>query len=117
MGNVRGACIAVGGLAVALASFAPLAQQNVDTVVTHGKILTADASFSIVEAVAIDGGRIVARGTSAEMARHAGPKTRTIDVAGATVVPGLIDNHMHFTRGVERWHTQVRFEGVDSRRA
>jgi predicted amidohydrolase YtcJ len=93
-----------------------LAQQNVDTVVTHGKILTADATFSVVEAVAIDGGRIVARGTSAEMARYAGSKTRVLDVAGATVVPGLIDNHFHFTRGVERWHTQVRFEGVDSRR-
>src|SRR6185295_19471383 len=82
-----------------------------------GKILTADSGFSTVEALAIDGGRIVARGTSAEMARLTGPKTKTIDVAGATVIPGLIDNHMHFTRGVERWHTQVRFEGVDSRRA
>ncbi len=105
-------------LALSLAPLmAPLAQQNVDTVVTHGKILTADASFRVVEAVAIDGGRIVARGTSAEMARYAGPKTKTVDVAGATVIPGLIDNHMHFTRGVERWHTQVRFEGIDSRRA
>jgi predicted amidohydrolase YtcJ len=61
-------------------------------------------------------GGLVAALTSAEMARYAGAKTKTIDVAGATVVPGLIDNHMHFTRGVERWHTQVRFEGVDSRR-
>jgi hypothetical protein len=104
-------------LLVAFASAAALAQQNVDTIVTHGKILTADAGFSVVEAVAIDGGRVVARGTSAEMARYAGAKTKTIDVGGATVVPGLIDNHMHFTRGVERWHTQVRFEGVDSRRA
>ena len=116
MRNARWTWIVVGGLVAALASTAALAQQNVDTVVTHGKILTADAGFTVVEAVAIDGGRIVARGTSAEMARHAGPKTRTIDVAGATVVPGFIDNHMHFTRGVERWHTQVRFEGVASRR-
>ena len=116
MRNARWTWIVVGGLVAALASTAALAQQNVDTVVTHGKMLTADAGFTVVEAVAIDGGRIVARGTSAEMARHAGPKTRTIDVAGATVVPGFIDNHMHFTRGVERWHTQVRFEGVASRR-
>ncbi len=116
MRNVRWVWMAVGGFVAALTSAAALAQQNVDTVVTHGKILTADAAFRVVEAVAIDGGRIVARGTSAEMARYAGPKTKVIDVAGATVVPGLIDNHMHFTRGVERWHTQVRFEGVDSRR-
>jgi predicted amidohydrolase YtcJ len=39
-----------------------------------------------------------------------------IDVAGATVIPGLIDNHFHFTRGVETWHEQARFEGIDSRR-
>ena len=70
----------------------------------------------MVEALAIDRGRIVARGTSAEMARYAGPNTKVIDVAGATVIPGLIDNHFHFTRGVETWHQQARFEGVDSRR-
>src|SRR5689334_13255135 len=103
MRNVRWVWIVLGGFVAALAGFSALAQQNVDTVVTHGKILTADPKFTVVEAVAIDGGRIVARGTSAEMARLAGPKTRTIDVAGATVIPGLIDNHMHFTRGVERW--------------
>ena len=32
------------------------------------------------------------------------------------MIPGLIDNHFHFTRGVETWHEQARFEGVDSRR-
>ena len=69
--------------------------------VTNGKILTVDADFRIVEALAINDGRIVARGTSAEMARYAGPNTKVIDVKGATVIPGLIDNHFHFTRAVE----------------
>jgi predicted amidohydrolase YtcJ len=96
------------------------AQQKVDTVVTNGKILTVDADFRVVEALAINHGRIVARGTSAEVAeyaaRYAGPNTKVIDVKGATVIPGLIDNHFHFTRGVETWHQQARFEGVDSRR-
>jgi len=106
------------GIVVALASTA-LAQRNVDTadtIVTNGKILTVDADFRVVEALAIDNGRIVARGTRAEMARYAGPKTNVIDVKGATVVPGLIDNHFHFTRGVDTWHQQARFEGVSSRR-
>jgi predicted amidohydrolase YtcJ len=103
------------GIVAAHASPA-LAQQNVDTVVTNGKILTVDTGFRIVQALAINDGRIVARGTSNEMARYAGPKTRVIDVAGATVIPGLIDNHFHFTRGVDTWHQQSRFEGVDSRR-
>jgi hypothetical protein len=106
---------AIGVLAALVAS-AAFAQSNVDTVVTNGKILTVDAQFTVVEALAIDDGRIVARGTSASVARHAGPDTQVIDVAGATVVPGLIDNHFHFTRAVQRWHRQVRLDGVDSRR-
>ena len=107
--------VAVGILA-ALATIPALAQRTVETIVTHGKILTVDAGFSVVEALAIDEGRIVARGTSAEMARYAGRDTKIIDVAGATVVPGLIDNHFHFTRGADTWHEQARFEGVGSRR-
>jgi predicted amidohydrolase YtcJ len=50
------------------------------------------------------------------MARYAGPNTKIIDVKGATVIPGLIDNHFHFARAVDRWHQQARFEGVNSRR-
>jgi predicted amidohydrolase YtcJ len=106
----------VCGMLAALTSPAAFAQQKVDTVVTNGKILTVDADFRIVEALAVNDGRIVARGTSAEVDRYAGPNTKVIDVKGATVIPGLIDNHFHFTRGVETWHQQARFEGVDSRR-
>jgi imidazolonepropionase-like amidohydrolase len=50
-------------------------------------------AFRTVEALAITNGRIVATGTSAEIARYAGKNTKVIDVAGATVIPGLIDNH------------------------
>ena len=32
------------------------------------------------------------------------------------MIPGLIDNHFHFTRGADTWHEQARFEGVGSRR-
>jgi predicted amidohydrolase YtcJ len=104
------------GILAAVASSALFAQQPADTVVTNGKILTVDANFRVVQALAITNGRIVARGTSAEMARQVGPNTKVIDVHGATVIPGLIDNHFHFTRAVDRWHQQARFEGVSSRR-
>src|SRR5262249_30710474 len=92
------------------------AQNSVDTIVTNGKILTVDERFRIVEALAIDEGRIVARGTRQEIARYAGSKTQVIDVGGRTVIPGLIDNHFHLTRAADTWHNQARFEGVDSRR-
>lgn len=104
------------GILAAFTTTAVFGQQCVGTVVTNGKILTVDAAFSVVEALAINDSRIVARGTSAEVARYAGPNTKIIDVKGATVIPGLIDNHFHFSRAVERWHQQARFEGVNLRR-
>jgi len=104
------------GLLACLTTTVVFAQQAADTVVTHGKILTVDSAFHTVEALAVIRGRIVATGTNAQMARYTGKNTKVIDVGGKTVVPGLIDNHFHFTRGVETWHEQVRFEGVDSRR-
>jgi predicted amidohydrolase YtcJ len=63
----------------------------------------------------LDDGRIVARGTEAEIAALAGLETEIIELAGRTVVPGLIDNHFHFTRAVQRWHRQARLDGVSSR--
>jgi predicted amidohydrolase YtcJ len=113
---IRSFAAACVSLLALLTTPAALAQQPADTIVTHGKILTVDAGFHTVEALAITQGRVVATGTNADIARYAGRDTKVIDVAGATVIPGLIDNHFHFTRAVETWHEQARFEGVDSRR-
>ena len=46
-------------------------------------------------AVLVEGERIIAVGPTAEVSRRAGTSTRTIDLGGATVLPGLIDNHTH----------------------
>ncbi len=89
--------------------------ESAETLLLNGKILTVDAGFSVVQALAIRGERIVATGTSAALQDMAGPSTRVIDLKGATVVPGLIDNHFHFLRAVQRWHRQVRLDGVASR--
>lgn len=70
-----------------------------DLVLLHGKIITVDADDRIAQAVAIAGGRIVAVGTDAAIARLAGPRTRRIDLKGLTVTPGLIDAHAHFSSG------------------
>lgn len=47
------------------------------------------------EAIAIGGGRVLAVGSEQEVAALAGPGTRTRDLGGATVIPGLIDVHNH----------------------
>ena len=68
-----------------------------DLVLTNGKIVTVDATDSIVQAVAIAAGRIVAVGSSDDIRSRLGPSTRVIDLVGRTATPGLIDTHVHFT--------------------
>jgi len=87
--------------------------QAPDTVLVNGKIVTVDERFTIAQAVAIRGGRIVKVGTAAEIEALKGPSTRIIDLAGRTVIPGLIDNHAHWVRAAE--HDELRFDGVTSR--
>ena len=67
-----------------------------DLVLINGKVLTMDASSSVAEAVAIRDGKILAVGSSASIKTLIGTQTRVFDVAGKTVVPGLIDTHAHF---------------------
>jgi predicted amidohydrolase YtcJ len=61
----------------------------------HGKILTVDPQFHIVEAMAIRDGRILATGTTNDIVKLAGSTTERIDLGGKTVLPGLIDSHVH----------------------
>jgi predicted amidohydrolase YtcJ len=69
--------------------------QPADLILRRGKIVTVDARFSIAEAVAVRGERIVEVGADAAVMRRRGPATRVIDLAGKTVLPGLIDSHVH----------------------
>lgn len=69
-----------------------------DTVLVNGKILTVDADFTIVEALAIKDGRFVGVGDNEEIRALAGTATEVRDLEGRTVVPGLIDAHAHMDR-------------------
>ena len=66
-----------------------------DMIIVNGKILTVDEQFTIAEAVAIKDDKIIAVGTNNEMRKLAGRQCKTIDAAGKTVIPGLIDAHLH----------------------
>ena len=103
-------------LLFAIATAALQAQQPPDIVLTNGKIITVDDRFSIGQAVAVRGDRIVAVGTNQEVARLAGPNTRRIDLQGKTVIPGLIDNHAHIMEEGAIWKQELRLDGVDTRR-
>jgi hypothetical protein len=60
-----------------------------------GKIATVDRQFSIHQAIAIDGGRIVAVGSNDEVLKAKKPGTTLVDLGGKLVLPGLIDSHVH----------------------
>src|SRR5207237_1577140 len=100
---------------VAAAIFA-VQQTAPDLVLSNGKIITVDERFSIAQAVAIKGDRIVAVGSNAEVAALAGTNTRRIDLRGRAVIPGLIDNHMHLLRAGSTWKWEVRWDGIGSRK-
>jgi predicted amidohydrolase YtcJ len=87
-----------------------------DLILSNGKIITVDERFTIAQAVAIRGDRFVAIGTNQEIARLAGPNTRRIDLRGKAVIPGLIDNHMHLLRAGATWQSEVRWDGIGSRK-
>ncbi len=96
-----------------LALLAGAAQaQPADTVLLGGKIVTFDSAPA--EALAVRGDRIVAIGRSADIRTLAGPATRIIDLAGRTVIPGLIDLHIHAIRAGLTWTTEVHWIGARS---
>ena len=67
-----------------------------DLVLVNGKILTMDPGSTIAEALAVRDGKILAVGTNAAIKLLQGAQTQVIDLAGKTVVPGMIDTHAHF---------------------
>jgi predicted amidohydrolase YtcJ len=101
----------LSALVALLATGRALAQAP-DTVLVNGKILTVDAQFSTREGLAIRDGRILAVGSTAEMRRLAGPRSRVIDLQGRTVIPGLIDSHLHAIRAAETFATEVNWIGA-----
>ena len=82
-------------VAVLAAAISAQGQPPPSHVFHHGKVATVDPQFRVVEAMAIRDGRIHATGTNAEMLALAGAGTQQVDLGGKTVVPGLIDSHVH----------------------
>ncbi len=90
------------------------AQSSADQILINGKILTVNQNFSIAEALAISGERIIAIGSTAAVKKLAGAKTKVVDLKGKTVIPGLIDNHFHLIRGVANWPNEARIDLINT---
>lgn len=100
--------------AIAASLLLPVAAQAqpADLVVTNAKIATLDTAGTMAQAIAVRDGRIVAVGSAAQMGAFTSPATRTVDAGGRTVVPGLIDSHMHAVRAALSYSTEVNWIGA-----
>ncbi|MBL8175202.1 MAG: amidohydrolase [Bryobacterales bacterium] len=66
-----------------------------DLIVHNAKVLTVDGNFSVAQAIAVTGNRISAVGPNAAILKQRTAATKVIDAQGRTVLPGLIDAHVH----------------------
>lgn len=85
-----------------------------DLILHHGRFTTLNRAQPTASAVAIAGGRFTQIGTDREILPLAGPGTRAIDLQNRSVLPGLIDNHLHIIRGGLNFNMELRWDGVRS---
>src|SRR5262245_42255016 len=66
-----------------------------DLALLNARILTVDDSFRVAGALAVRDGRFIAIGSNEDVRPHIGGATQVIDGRGRTVLPGIIDTHVH----------------------
>jgi predicted amidohydrolase YtcJ len=98
--------------AVLAAHGASVRAQPADLVITNARIATLDASSTAASALAVRDGRLIAVGSNRSILAAAGPGTRRIDAGGRTIVPGLIDSHIHAIRAALSYSTEVNWIGA-----
>jgi predicted amidohydrolase YtcJ len=97
IGILGAACLS---LALALCAIDARAEsQPADVVYRNGHIYTADPADSLQQAVAVADGRLIYVGSNTGVSAYIGPKTASVDLHGRTLMPGLIDGHMHPLEG------------------
>ena len=81
-----------------------------DIILVNGKLVVYDGAPA--QALAVRDGKIAAIGDTPGIRALAGPATRVIDLGGRTVIPGLIDSHIHAIRAGLSYTTEVHWFGV-----
>ena len=107
---MRAFCLLVLVVSIAV----PASAQAPDTILINGKIVTLDSRSAVAMGLAVTDGRITATGSTDDVRKLAGPSTRVIDLRGRTVIPGLIDSHLHAIRAALSFSTEVNWIGARS---
>jgi predicted amidohydrolase YtcJ len=104
----------VAALALGQGLGARAAVSPADMILMNGKIITLNPQSLVAQAVAIQQGKFVAVGTTNNLQQYMGHTTRVIDLRGRTVIPGLIDSHMHAIRQGLTWNHELHWQTVTS---
>lgn len=88
-------CLTVGGAGRAADGGAGRAAEIADLILHNGKVVTVDDDFTVSQALAVKDGRILRTGTDVDILKTRVDTTEVIDLAGGTLLPGLIDSHTH----------------------
>jgi hypothetical protein len=109
LAGAAGLAGALGSVDLLGASFEPA-----DLILTNGRFHTLQKIKPTASAVAIRDGRFLVVGATRDVMAHRGPKTKVIELAGRTVIPGLNDSHIHPIRGGLNYNMELRWDGVPS---
>ena len=104
--------MAILALALIIDLMIPLHKMQIDLLLVHAKIYTVDEAFSVVDAMAINKGKIIATGNSEKLKKRY-KATKIIDAEGASVYPGFYDAHCHFY-GYGLYSSYAQLEGTSS---
>jgi predicted amidohydrolase YtcJ len=78
---------------------APAPESPAEMVLLGGRVFLADEAHTVVEALAVRDGRVLAAGSDAAVRRWIGPYTEVVELEGRLVTPGFNDAHIHFAPG------------------
>src|SRR3984893_11402280 len=82
----------------------PYAAAGADILLVHGRVDTGNPRARWAAAVAVEDARIAAVGTDADILKRRKAHTEVVDLHGRTVIPGIVDSHMHLLYGAYALH-------------
>jgi predicted amidohydrolase YtcJ len=88
--------------------------ETAETIFINGNIYTVNEKEPHAEAIAVKGDRIIFVGANADAEKLRGDKTRIVDLAGKTVMPGFTDSHCHIF-GIGEREMTLNLEGTNTR--